>query len=173
MIPYEKILCDTGKEELPESTQQDKAYFANISLKLQHLSLNFSQVYLSANHTSLPSTEKSFLKIIQEARFPETFSTRLNVLYTAKMNFLICNLQVEKCVLGLLFLNLETTAHQIFLLFYSFSQSSPHKTVLLRGHIRASRKLGLCRLWSFGIHLSLHIETERVDGVTATHISKQ
>lgn len=48
-----------------------------------------------------------------------------------------------------------------------------HLTKLLRGHIRASRKLGLCRLWSFGIHLSLHIETGRVDGVTATHISKQ
>lgn len=54
-----------------------------------------------------------------------------------------------------------------------FDQLSPVKAALHRGHIKASGKLGLCRVVSFGIHLSLHIEPGRVDGVTTTHIGKQ
>lgn len=52
-------------------------------------------------------------------------------------------------------------------------QLSPVKTALHRGHIKASGKLGLSRMVSFGIHLSLHIEQGRVDRVTATHIGNQ
>lgn len=48
-----------------------------------------------------------------------------------------------------------------------------HNSVQLRGQIKASGKLGLYRVVSFGLHLSLHIEPGRVDRVTATHISKQ
>lgn len=65
---------------------------------------------------------------------------------------------------------LYTHFYYYFIVLANYRQS---KQRLLRGHIKASGKLGLCRLVSFGIHLSLHIEPGRVDRVEATHISKQ